>query len=402
MKATIRSGSAVGTVQAPPSKSMAHRLLICAAMSDGESVIRGISQSADVSATLDCIRALGADCQMTDDTVRVRGIDMTHASSLQALCCRESGSTIRFFVPIAWLSGQKITLIGAPSLMRRPMDAYATIAKEKQILFAQDSQAVTVQGPLESGEYCLAGNVSSQFVSGLLFALPLTRGDSRICLIPPVESRSYIDLTLSALQAFGVVAGWEDDHTLFVKGNQHYQATDATVEGDWSNAAFLDAFSLFGGDVTVKGLRADTLQGDRVYRDLFKMLATGTPEIDIGDCPDLGPILFALAAAKNGAHFVGTRRLRIKESDRVAAMAQELAKFGVELEIKEDAVTVLPAKLRAPMEPISAHNDHRVVMSCAVLLSIVGGTIEGAEAVGKSFPDFFDCMRALGLEVIET
>ncbi len=399
MKATVRSGRAAGTVKAPPSKSMAHRLLISAAMSDGESVIRGISQSNDVLATLDCIRALGAECEMTGDTVRVRGVDMTKVTPRSALLCRESGSTIRFFVPIAWLSGKETTLIGAPSLMRRPMDVYATIAKEKGILFTQSGERVTVKGALAAGEYTLAGNVSSQFVSGLLFALPLVNGDSRIRLIPPVESRSYIDLTLSALRTFGVVAEWEDAETLFIRGNQRYLATDAEVEGDWSNAAFLDAFSLFDGQVSVTGLRADSLQGDRVYRNHFRALAQGAPTIDLEDCPDLGPILFAVAAAKHGARFVGTRRLRIKESDRVAAMAEELAKFGVRTEIEEDAVTVHPATLQAPTEPIAAHNDHRIVMSSAVLLSLVGGEIVGAEAVGKSFPDFFDKLKELGLEV---
>lgn len=401
MQVHILSGRASGKVKAPPSKSMAHRLLICAAMSDGESKICGVSQCADVAATVDCIRALGAKCRLDGDTAYVRGIDMRSARPIGALRCRESGSTIRFFVPITWLSGRETTLIGASSLMRRPMDIYETIASQKGITFSQKAETVTTKGPLSSGDFQLAGNVSSQFISGLLFALPLTEGDSRIHLIPPVESRSYIDLTLCALRTFGVCAEWENETTLKIAGNQHYRATDTTVEGDWSNAAFLDAFGLFGGDVTVEGLLEDSLQGDRVYRDCFARLCEGVPTIDIGDCPDLGPILFAVAAAKNGATFTGTRRLRIKESDRVAAMAAELAKFGVRTEIGEDRVTVLPATLSAPGEPIAAHNDHRIVMSCTVLLSLVGGRIDGAEAVAKSYPNFFEDVRALGLEVSE-
>lgn len=400
MQVHISSGRAAGRVKAPPSKSMAHRLLICAAMSDGESKISGVSQCADVAATVDCIRALGADCRLDGDTAYVSGIDMRVARPTAALQCRESGSTMRFFVPITWLSGRETTLIGAPSLMRRPMDIYRTIADEKGMTFSQNAETVRAKGPLSSGDFWLAGNVSSQFISGLLFALPMTDGESRIHLIPPVESRSYIDLTLSALRTFGVLAEWENDTTLKIAGKQQYRATDTTVEGDWSNAAFLDAFGLFGGDVTVEGLLENSLQGDRVYRDCFARLSQGVPTIDIGDCPDLGPILFAVAAAKNGATFTGTRRLRIKESDRVAAMAAELAKFGVKTEIGEDSVRVLSATLCAPVAPIEAHNDHRIVMSCAVLLSLVGGSIDGAEAVAKSYPSFFEDLRSLGLEVL--
>lgn len=401
MQVYISSGRAAGRVKAPPSKSMAHRLLICAAMSDGESKISGVSLCADVAATVDCIRALGADCRLDGDTAYVRGIDMRSARPTEALRCRESGSTMRFFVPITWLSGKETALIGAPSLMRRPMDIYKTIANEKGMTFSQDAETVTARGPLSSGDFWLAGNVSSQFISGLLFALPMTDGESRIHLIPPVESRSYINLTLSALRTFGVCAEWENDTTLKIVGGQQYRATDTEVEGDWSNAAFLDAFGLFGGNVTVEGLWENSLQGDRVYRDCFSRLCDGAPTIDIGDCPDLGPILFAVAAAKNGATFTGTRRLRIKESDRVGAMAAELAKFGVRTEIGEDSVRVISATLQAPAEPIAAHNDHRIVMSCAVLLSLVGGSIEGAEAVTKSYPNFFEDVRTLGLEVSE-
>ena len=220
MQVTIKPSRAHGTVSAPPSKSTAHRLLICAALSEGESIIHGISQSADMSATLDCIRALGAACKVVGDTVTVSGIDMRAAVPKQPLFPRESGSTLRFFIPIAWLSGNPVTLHGAPSLMRRPMDIYSALANEKGIFFEQSGQDIHVCGPLPSGDYRVVGNVSSQFISGLLFALPLTDGDSRICITPPVESRSYIDLTLAALREFGVCVEWENDRTLYIQGNR--------------------------------------------------------------------------------------------------------------------------------------------------------------------------------------
>lgn len=399
MNVTIRPSRARGTVAAPPSKSMAHRLLISAALSEGESTVRGISASEDMGATLDCLAALGASYTREGDTVRIRGFDPRTSAPTQPLLPRESGSTLRFMIPIAMLSGNTVTLRGAPSLMQRPMGIYETLCREKHMTFLQNGQEITVRGALPAGEYRVAGNVSSQFISGLLFALPLTHGESMIRITPPVESRSYIELTRAALRDFGVTVEWTDDCTLHVAGNQHYRAHDVTVEGDYSNAAFLDALGYLGGDVTVTGLSADSLQGDRVYRQHFQALAQGTPTISIGDCPDLGPILSALAAAGKGATFTGTRRLRIKESDRVLAMEQELKKFGTALRIGEDTVKVIPTAFHAPVAPLDGHNDHRIVMSMAVLCSLTGGEITGAEAVAKSFPDFFDKIRQLGVSV---
>lgn len=399
MKVRIFPDKAKGSVLAPPSKSMAHRLLLCAAMSEGKSVISGMSDCDDVLATLDCLEALGVKWERQGDTVTVWGIDMRTATPTAALACRESGSTLRFMLPICLVCGKNVMMTGAPSLMRRPMSIYEELSREFGYTYMLDGTSIVLRGPLRSGEYKIAGDVSSQFISGLLFALPLTHGESVIHITPPVESCSYIELTRAALRDFGVTVEWADDCTLRIAGDQHYRAHDVTVEGDYSNAAFLDALAHLGGDVTVTGLSADSLQGDRVYRQHFQALAQGTPTISIGDCPDLGPILFALAAAGKGATFTGTRRLRIKESDRVLAMEQELKKFGTTLQIGEDTVKVIPTAFHAPVAPLDGHNDHRIVMSMAVLCSLTGGEITGAEAVAKSFPDFFDRIRHLGVSV---
>ena len=401
MQVTLLPGRARGTVVAPPSKSMAHRLLVCAALSKGESVVRGISDSQDMLATLDCLSALGATYTRSGDTVRITGIDALTANPQAPLACRESGSTLRFMIPVALLSGNDTTLCGAPYLMQRPMGVYRDLCKEKSMTFIPKGQSITVKGPLIAGDYTVVGNISSQFISGLLFALPLVEGDSTISLIPPVESRSYLNLTVSALRAFGVEVEWRDELTLFIRGGQRYSPREIDVEGDYSNAAFLEAFNFLGGDVTVTGLAETSLQGDRVYRNYFEALSRERATLSIKDCPDLGPILFAVAAAKHGGVFHGTRRLRIKESDRAAAMAQELQKLGARATVGEDTVEIEPASLHAPKEPIHGHNDHRVVMSMAVLLSLTGGSITGAEAVHKSYPDFFACLRALGLEIRE-
>lgn len=288
-------------------------------------------------------------------------------------------------------------LVASGSLMRRPMGVYSNLAKEKGFTFLQDERSVMVKGPLKAGEYKVAGDISSQFISGLLFALPMVDGDSRINVIPPIESRSYIDLTISVMAEFGVDIKWEDDHTLYIRGGQRYRAVETSVEGDYSNAAFLSSLSVLGGNVTIDGLKPDSLQGDRVYSRFFDMLCKGTPTIHIGDCPDLGPVLFAVAAAKYGGVFTGTSRLRIKESDRGAAMAEELKKFGTAVSIHNDTIVVYPAEFHAPTQTLSGHGDHRIVMSLAVLCTLTGGEIEGAEAVAKSYPDFFEAISALGI-----
>ncbi len=401
MKVVISPSKATGITSAPPSKSLAHRLLICAGMSDGESVIEGISESEDISATLDCLSAFGVQYTRINDgkTLKIKGVDFTKAVPLCELSCRESGSTLRFFIPLALISGNTSMFRGSEALMKRPMEVYKKLCDENGMVFLQDGNSIVVKGKLSSGNYSVVGNISSQFISGLLFALPLCEGDSTISITPPIESRSYIDLTLSALKTFGIETYWQDEHTVFIKGSQRYRASRATVEGDYSNAAFLDAFNLFGGSVKTEGLVAESLQGDKVYPRYFEMIAKGSPAIHIGDCPDLGPIMFAAAAAKYGGVFSGTRRLKIKESDRANAMAEELRKFGVSVSVNDDSVVIFPAEFHKPNEVLYGHNDHRIVMSLAVLLSITGGEIEGAEAINKSFPDFFSKISALGIGV---
>ncbi|MBQ7343628.1 MAG: 3-phosphoshikimate 1-carboxyvinyltransferase [Clostridia bacterium] len=401
MNVRINKGVPGGRVNAPPSKSMAHRMLISAAMASGTSRIRGISDCEDVRATIDCLVALGVQIEQSGNDVTVTGVDMTASAPRSALNCNESGSTLRFLLPIALLSGKNTLFMGAEGLMKRPMNVYEELCKKKGLSYNADGESIAVRGPLPAGEFEVVGNVSSQFISGLLFALPCLPTDSKIKIIPPIESRSYIDLTIEALALFGVEVKWSDDTTLYVKGGQKYRPADLTVEGDYSGAAFIDSFSLFGRDVSVDGLNPDSTQGDKVYKLLFDMIKRGVPTIHIGNCPDLGPILFAAAAAKHGAVFTGTKRLKIKESDRAAAMAEELSKFGVSVTVYEDKVVVYPISFHAPSETLCGHNDHRIVMALAVLLTLTGGEITGAEAINKSYPSFFEDLRALGIEVTE-
>ena len=400
MKVEIKPSALKGRIPAPPSKSMAHRLLICAGLAKGLSHISGISDSEDMLATLDLLQGLGADCNKEGSEATVFGSDPKTAKPTEALPCRECGSTLRFFIPICLLSNARITLYGSPRLFARPLTVYEDLCRERGLFWEQRETTVTLQGPLTGGEFTVAGNISSQFISGLLFALPLCKEDSVIRILPPLESKPYIDMTVEALGRFGVSVIWENELTIRVKGGQKYVPQNLTVEGDFSNAAFFEALHALGHDVSVENLNMDSLQGDKIYLQYFSEMERGTPTQSIRQCPDLGPILIALAAAKNGATLIDTERLRIKESDRGVAMAEELAKLGVRVTVNENDIVVPAGALQRPTEVLNGHNDHRIVMALSVLLTRTGGVIEGAEAVRKSLPEFFTLLQSLGCEVI--
>lgn len=379
---------------------MAHRMLIGAGLAEGRSVIDNISLSEDILATLGILSNMGAGYEIHDRTVTINGVGGRKYRTDQIYDCRESGSTLRFFLPILLVQDGLYRLTGAKRLLERPLGVYEDICAEQKIRFDRSKRQLTLCGRLAGGSYEVPGDISSQFITGLLYALPLPDQDSTLHVLPPVESRAYIDLTLDALAHFGIRIERKED-TFFIPGGQRYTAADATVEGDYSNAAFLDAFTLLGGRVTVSGLLEDSRQGDRIYRDYYRALEAGTPTLDLSDCPDLGPVLMGLAAALNGARFTGTKRLRIKESDRAAVMAEELKKFGIDVIVGENEVTVEKGILRTPKEALCSHNDHRIAMTMALLLSRTGGVIEGAEAVRKSYPDFFRDINKLGINVQE-
>lgn len=398
MKAQIKKSKAHGTVKAPTSKSMAHRLLICAALSKGKSVISGVTFSQDILATIECLEKLGAKFETAGDVVTVFGTENPIMQTSEVFDCRESGSTLRFLIPLLLLSDKPQTLCGKGRLMSRSLEVYEDICKKNGLVFENDGQ-IHLCGKLKSGFYAVRGDISSQFITGLLFALCLCEGESRVQIIPPFESASYINMTLSALEKFGVEVFVEDELTLVIGGNQRYFPQCLEVEGDYSGAAFLDALGSVGGDVTVTGLDSESLQGDRIYKKYFTLLSYGSPNLDVSDCPDLAPILMTLACAQNGAKLKGTRRLKIKESDRGVVMARELRKFGADIEVLENEIIVHKAKLHCPNELLCGHNDHRIVMSLAVLCCLYGGTIDDAQAVSKSFPDFFETLKKLSVEV---
>ena len=398
MLATFKKSTLKGVVSAPPSKSMAHRYLIGAALSGEKCTLSHVDYSEDILASIDCLKALGADIKTDKDTVVVES-DEFMKSENPVLECRESGSTLRFFVPLALCLNKTVTLGGSERLFERPLDVYETLCKDNNFTFIKDKNSLTLCGNLRSGTYKIKGDISSQFITGLIFALVYLGEDSTLEIIPPFESKSYVNLTISALRSFGADVEFTDEYKIKIKASKLHSFS-GVIEGDYSNAAFFDALNLFGGNVLVKGLDSDSLQGDRVYKDYFSALKTQkNKKIDLTDCPDLAPILFSIAAANGGGEFIGTKRLRIKESDRSAVMAEELKKFGINLKMGDNTVTVEKGELKKPTTILKGHNDHRIVMALCVLLTVTGGKIEGAEAVKKSLPDFFELISSLGIEV---
>jgi len=397
MTVTFKPCRLAGTIDAPPSKSMAHRYLIGATLSGASCTLTGIDYSEDILATVDCLRALGADITTDGDKV---SIDPEHfmQTTSPVLNCRESGSTLRFLIPLALFLGQTVTLRGSQRLLERPLGVYEDLCRENGFLFRKEADAVMLCGNLKSKTYQLRGDVSSQFITGMIFALVYLNEDAAIEIIPPFESRSYIGLTLSALQAFGANVTFADNFTVKIRKSQLH-GHSGKIEGDYSNAAFLDAFNALGSDIQIGNLKPDSLQGDRIYRTYFRQLAEGTPTLDLSDCPDLGPVLFALAAMQNGAVFTGTDRLKAKESDRGQAMHEELQKLGGGLIFGDHSITVPKQVLRYQGSALNGHNDHRIVMAMSVILSRFGGSLDGAEAVRKSYPGFFDVIKQLGAEV---
>jgi len=395
MRAAIEPGRLRGTVQAPPSKSMAHRMLICAALAEGVSTVRPLEMSEDILATCDGLRALGAKIEGGDGFLRVAGCRPGEAKSA-LIPCRESGSTLRFLLPLCLLSGQEMTLTGSGRLPERPLDVYETLCAERGFRLERIPGGITVQGRLEPGTYTVRGDLSSQFITGLAYALSLLEKDSEIRILPPIESESYLRMTLQAMEESGVQAERPEPEILRIPGGSRYSAGEKTVEGDWSNAAFFEALAAAGDEIRVEGLREDSLQGDKICREYFRRIREGRAAVDVADCPDLAPVLMAFAAMSGGARLTGTRRLRFKESDRGAVMAEELAKFGVSVRTEENEITVGGETPKAPKEILRGHNDHRIVMALSVLCTRTGGTIDDAEAVRKSYPGYWDAFRALG------
>lgn len=398
-----------GTVTPPPSKSMAHRLLIAAALSGGISVISGLADSQDIQATRRCLSAMGAGMEdLEPGSVRVHGLGngIVIAPPYALLDCGESGSTLRFLIPVALLVNGAACLTGHGRLMERPLKPYEDLFREKGIAWELKNSVLTVDGgkgyddyAFSPGEYRLPGNVSSQFFTGLLFVLPLLDGDSVLIPTTPLESRDYLEMTRQAIAQAGVVSQWQGD-SLYVPGHQRYQPFEATVEADWSQAGFWYAANFLDNRLILQGLNPDSAQGDKTVTELYWRLARpGDTEIDVSGIPDLLPPLAVMAAVRSGTtRFVNAGRLRIKESDRLATVHAMLTALGGRCEEGPDSLTIQGGTLSGGT--VDGANDHRIVMAAAIAATACTGpvTIRGAEAVRKSYPDFWEIYQSLGGE----
>jgi 3-phosphoshikimate 1-carboxyvinyltransferase len=409
-----------GKVDIPSSKSMGHRQLICAALAKGKSIINNISISDDIVATCRALRALGAHIDIKEDTSD--RVIITVSGGCLRVCvnkidCGESGSTLRFMIPIGALCHEKITFIGHGKLVTRPLQAYYDIFAKQGIAYdtAEDGNLpLSLQGPLQVGKYVLPGNVSSQFISGLLFALPLLEGASTLDIIGPLESEGYIAMTLNALSKYGIQIKHKNYRSYEISGSQKYVPQSAMVEGDFSQAAFWLVAGTLGKSVVGKGVQISSLQGDKVVIDIIRAMGgnviwdgteilaqpavTHGTIIDAANCPDIIPVLTVLAALSQGkTEIINAGRLRIKECDRLAAITSELNKIGAR--IKELPTGLIIDGVESfTGGVVDCWNDHRIAMSLAVasIKCREPLVLTGANCVAKSYPRFWEDFASLG------
>ena len=400
-----------GAVTPPPSKSQAHRLLIAAALSGGISVIRGLADSQDIQATRRCLAAMDAGMEdLPDGGLRVHGLGngIVAAPPYALLDCGESGSTLRFLIPVGLLIQGEASFTGRGRLMERPLKPYEDLFREKGISWKLEKGVLTVNGgrgydapALSPGEYRLPGNVSSQFFTGLLFVLPLLEGDSTLVSTTPLESRDYLELTRQAQSAAGVTSRWLDENTLCVPGSQTYHPFEAAVEADWSQAGFWYAANFLDNQIRILDMNSTSAQGDKVITELYWRLARpGDAEMDVSGCPDLLPPLAVMAAVRSGTtRFMNAARLRMKESDRLSTTAALLTALGGRAEEGPDFLTVRGGTLSGGT--VNSANDHRIAMAAAIAATACTGpvTVLGAECVQKSYPDFWEVYKTLGGDI---
>lgn len=413
MKVTVYPSIPKGTLKAIPSKSMAHRLLICAALSDGVSKVRCESSSEDIDATVNCLRAMGSNIVKIGNIYLVPKATV-HPGQSVTLDCNESGTTLRFMMCVAAGLGLCARFKGSDRLFERPLSILEEVLTEHGIVISRDENNRIIQsGRAFGNDYSISGNVSSQFISGLLLMLPLCFG-KKIGVTGDFESKPYVDLTVSALRQSGVEIS-EEGNTYSVNGK--YNLTNCEVEGDWSNSAFWFLSGALGGSVKVTGLCEKSAQGDREMMSYLmsfgaekRLEDTGisftnnilkATSADVSNTPDLVPALAVVAALSEGkTEITGAKRLKLKESDRLKTVTDMINNLGGRCEYTEDRLIIHGVK-KLTGGTVSACNDHRIVMAASVAAVCCEGPviIEGAQAVNKSYPGFFDDLRSLGVRI---
>ena len=411
MNVGIKPSPLEGTLMAIPSKSYAHRMLILSALANDETRIRLSCSSEDIEATISCLSAIGAHIEKKEDMIFVTPVSKPVLSPV--LNCKESGSTLRFLLPVVSALFDSAGFEGGGRLPERPLSDLAGEMKRHGVEFSREKLPFKISGRLRSGEYVLPGNVSSQYITGLLLALPQCSDLSRLSLSSKLESSPYVDMTLSALRRFGVKV-IVSDRTYEIPGNQKFISPGyIKAEGDWSNAAFFLASGAIGGNVTVKGLDIESCQGDKAIVDYLARFGAVTKvsgdevtvinaplkgcHIDISDTPDLLPVLSVTAAFAEGeTRFSGGTRLRLKESDRINSTVAMVRALGGVADETGDGITVHGMRLSGGT--VDSFRDHRIVMAAAVAASHCPGPVKiiGADAAAKSYPAFFEDYTMMG------
>lgn len=411
----VKPSSLCGTVKVPPSKSDVHRAIICAALAKGVSTVSPVAFSEDISATVDCIKALGAEVSVDGDKLTINSTKIFENKTAD-LQCRESGSTVRFFIPVAAAGGVNAVFGGKGRLPERPLGVYTDLLPKHGVeCITKGGLPFEIKGQLTSGKFDVPGDISSQFITGLLFALPLLDGDSVIHLTSPLQSKGYIDMTLSVQKQFGIeinVCGKD----YIIKGNQKYKPCDYITEGDWSQAAFFLVGGALGGDVTVEGVKKDSYQGDKEIVELLKRFGAYVEQrdysvrcraenlkaidIDASQIPDLVPVLAVCASFAEGTtRIYNAQRVRLKESDRLAAISECLNSCGGKVTETEDGLLIEGAdSIKGGFA--NGYNDHRIVMSMAIaaLRSETEIVISDRESITKSYTEFFEDYNSVGVK----
>lgn len=414
MNITITPTKLKGHITPPPSKSQAHRLIIAAALAGGKSTISNVAASQDIAATLSCMKVLGARAELESTTLTVTGIGEKRTPYSPCMCgaphlsCGESGSTLRFLIPVALAVAGGAFFTGEGRLLARPQAPYAALFAEKGIFFAHEAQAITVGGNLRPGEYTIPGNVSSQFITGLLYALPLLDGESTIRVTTELESADYVAMTLDALRTFGITVEQENFRVFRIPGRQTYRPRSLSVESDWSQAGFWYAAAGLGNDVTVTGMDPDSIQGDKAIVHWGGLIDSApgrghTVSIDVSRCPDLVPPAAAWGALMHGTlRLKNAGRLRIKESDRLSAVTAVLGAMGARITEGADSLTIEGQRSLPGGCTVDCCNDHRIAMMAAIAATRCERpvTLTGAECVKKSYPDFWEDYEALGGHIL--
>ncbi|MCF7923932.1 MAG: 3-phosphoshikimate 1-carboxyvinyltransferase [Candidatus Izimaplasma sp.] len=415
MKVKIHPGFAKGEINVPPSKSMLHRAIISASLANGTSKISNVIFSEDIKATIAAFKQLGVDIKTNKYTLEIsRNKSLTY-SGKEIINCNESGSTLRFLIPI--LANEKgIRFTGKTTLMTRPLSVYETIFKENNYDFIKKNNTLYLNNEFKAGNYIIPGNISSQFITGLLFALPLKKYDSQIEITGVFESQNYVEMTIDILKKFGIEIT-KDNNIFYIKGNQEYKATDIIIESDYSQLAFFAVAGVINGDIKINNAKLNSLQPDKAIIKIIKQMngnitikdgsyhfnksETKGIDIDVSQYPDIAPILSILAGLSNGkTNILNAKRLKIKETNRLEASYDVLKKLGVNVKIGDDSLSIIGQNKFIGNE-FNSYNDHRMVMSIAIasLRNNQPITINNAEAINKSYPTFFEDLHSLGIKI---